>query len=102
MVKRYKRKAIVLEGLVWTEENHREMFNFLEGYDPGKAMNSVGENFYLDFSRKSRSGFLIIKTLEGEHVASKGDVIMKGTLGDFWPVKPKAHELTYDEVDANE
>jgi len=38
----------------------------------------------------------IIPTLEGGHVASPGDWIIKGIAGEFYPCKPEIFEATYD------
>lgn len=42
---------------------------------------------------------LTIKTLEGEHIASIGDYIIKGVKGEFYPCKPDIFELTYEKID---
>ena len=44
---------------------------------------------------KSLEGGLIIKTLEGEHLASWGDMIIKGVHGEFYPCKPDIFKKTY-------
>ena len=36
-----------------------------------------------------------IKTLEGEHIASPGDYIIKGIKGEFYPCKPDIFEKLY-------
>ena len=38
----------------------------------------------------------IINTLEGEHIASKGDWIIRGVNGEFYPCKPDIFEKTYE------
>ena len=42
---------------------------------------------------------LTIITLEGEHIASIGDYIIKGVKGEFYPCKPDIFELTYEMVE---
>jgi hypothetical protein len=42
---------------------------------------------------------LIIRTLEGDHRAVRGDYIIKGVHGEFYPCKPEIFEKTYEEVD---
>lgn len=37
----------------------------------------------------------IIHTLEGDHLASYGDWIIKGIHGEFYPCKPDIFEATY-------
>ena len=91
---KYTKKPVEIEALQWTGNNHREMFNFLEGSKDSDPMKTDGKNFYIDFN-KVASG-LIIKTLEGEHLANCYDVIIKGVRGEFYPCKPGIFEETYD------
>jgi len=91
---KYRKKPVEIEALQWTGVNHRPMHDFLEGKD--KPLNTFGVNFYIDHSKVD--GGLIIKTLEGEHLASKDDFIIKGVKGEFYPCKPDVFELTYEPV----
>lgn len=43
--------------------------------------------------------YLIIKTLEGDMKANKGDYIIKGVSGELYPCKPDIFEKTYDEYE---
>jgi hypothetical protein len=40
-----------------------------------------------------------IKTLEGIMSASKGDLIIKGVKGEFYPCKPDIFDQTYELVE---
>ena len=40
----------------------------------------------------------IIETLEGDHLAQYGDMIIKGVAGEFYPCKPDIFWKTYEEV----
>lgn len=40
----------------------------------------------------------VIRTLEGNHLASLGDYIIKGVAGEFYPCKPDIFEATYEPV----
>lgn len=44
------------------------------------------------------NGELVIVTLEGDHRADVGDYILRGVAGEFYPVKPRIFEATYDLV----
>ena len=70
------------------------MWNFLTGKvnDP---LYPNGDTFYINHEKIK--GGLIIKTLEGEHLASIGDYIIKGIQGEFYPCKPDIFEATYEE-----
>lgn len=92
---RFRKKPVVIEAVQWTGENHREMFDFLTWNQWDKQyMTASGDNFYIDHAKVQ--GGLIIKTLEGEHVATIGDFIIKGVKGEFYPCKPEIFEATYD------
>lgn len=39
---------------------------------------------------------LIIKTLEGDMAASPGDFVVRGTRGEFYPVKPDIFAEVYE------
>jgi hypothetical protein len=41
---------------------------------------------------------VVIETLEGNMTASKGDYIIKGIKGEFYPCKPDIFELTYEKI----
>lgn len=41
----------------------------------------------------------LIPTLEGDMTASKGDWIIKGVNGEFYPCKPDIFDKTYDLID---
>lgn len=96
MVKKYIKEPIVIEALQWTGENHRDMINFLT-YIENTELPSEGENFYFDTDKVE--GGLIIKTLEGEHIAQINDYIIKGFAGEFYPCKPGIFDMTYKEVE---
>ncbi len=42
---------------------------------------------------------IFIETLEGTMTASKGDWIIKGINGEFYPCKPDIFEKTYEPVE---
>jgi hypothetical protein len=41
---------------------------------------------------------IIIKTLEGEMLASPGDWIIRGIKGEFYPCRDDIFRMTYEEV----
>ena len=53
--------------------------------------------------RKWRPGYMgsetfTIETLEGNHIARKGDWIIRGVQGEFYPCKPDIFEKTYESA----
>ena len=93
------KKPVEIDYMIWTGQNHRGMFNFLfDNENPSQqTLTTEGKNFYI--AHDKCPGGLIIKTLEGEHIASIGDYIIKGVKGEFYPCKPDVFELTYDFID---
>ena len=83
MVKKYCRKPIILEAIQWTGDNTGEVLKFGQGKI--KYRKFLEEELY-------------IKTLEGELRANKGDYIIKGVKGEFYPCKPDVFEKIYEEV----
>ena len=41
---------------------------------------------------------ILIPTLEGQHIASNLDYIIKGVEGELYPCKPDIFKKTYEEV----
>ncbi len=92
---RYRKKQVVIDAFQWDGENHRGMWDFLTG-KTNEPISIDTDIFDIDHDRIK--GGLIIKTLEGEHLASVGDFIIKGIQGEFYPCKPDIFEATYEAV----
>lgn len=92
-----RKKPVVVEAIQWTGKNHIEMFDFLTNYEKPKGyMSSCEDTFYIDHEKVK--GGLVIRTLEGEHIATIGDYIIKGVQGEFYPCKPDIFEKTYEVI----
>lgn len=68
---KFRTKPCEIEATKWTGENVAEIMRFV------KNESAVITN-----------GVLIIKTLEGDMVASAGDYIIRGLRGEYYPCKP--------------
>ena len=51
----------------------------------------------IEFIEELKKNGVIIPTLEGQHIASWGDFIIKGVKGEFYPCKPDIFEMTYEK-----
>ena len=92
---KYRKKPVEIEALQWDGSDHLSMFEFLDG-SHRSSMASNGTNFYINHNKVQ--GGLVIKTLEGEHIANIDDWIIKGVKGEFYPCKPDIFKLTYDPI----
>lgn len=90
---KYRKKPVVIEALQWTGDNVKEMRAFLGG-----AVADIVTVFSPVSSADSLPDFLI-KTLEGDMLASRGDYIIKGVNGEFYPCKPDIFVKTYEKVE---
>jgi hypothetical protein len=87
MIKKYRKKSIVVEVVQWNGINRGEIEMFC-GHD--------NVEFKVEILSDSTLGLqLIVKTLEGDMVASRGDYIIKGICGEFYSCKEEIFEKTY-------
>ena len=94
-VRRYKKKPIVVESILWDGKQHRPMFEFLGG-SPDSYVSTSNDCFYMDNELN-----LVIRTSEGDMVANIGDYIIKEPFDNdrgYYPCKPSVFKQTYEEV----
>lgn len=78
----YQRKPGIIEAVCWTGDNGGELREFV-----GEALTWA--------PNKATS---IIVTLEGMMDASKGDWIIRGVEGEFYPCKPNIFAKNYERA----
>ena len=86
---KYRKKPVEIEAANFT----RETFDFVKDFTNGTAHSFTIER------RIDGKCTCIIPTLEGEHIATEGDWIIKGVNGEFYPCKPDIFEKTYEKVE---
>lgn len=85
---RYRKKPVVIDAIRWDGKDIEPVMAFMHP----EAPIYMGEFF-------SNADELVgIATLEGTMVAQKGDWIIKGVQGEFYPCKPDIFEATYEQV----
>lgn len=92
---RFRKKPVVIEAVQFTGHNHGDITAFM-GCECGWG-NPVKDDCPYDHS-KAGPKLIVIRTLEGDHTAIRGDWIIKGVKGEFYPCKPDIFEATYEEV----
>ena len=85
---KYQKKPVVVEAVqfVDTEESILKLSEL--GLDPVQ----------IDYA-DADSPILKIETLEGLMIATKGDYIIKGVQGEFYPCKPDVFAKTYEKTE---
>jgi|DEB0MinimDraft_10_1074344.scaffolds.fasta_scaffold09810_4 hypothetical protein len=82
-IKKYKKKPVVIQAIQYTGDS--------DNLEKLKEFVTCG-------FKKNKDNTLTVPTLEGEHIASIGDYIIKGVEGEFYPCKPRIFKKTYEEV----
>ena len=82
---KFRNKPVEIEAMQF-DGTRRNVLEIIEQLD---AMN---ESWYYSEHDKTLS----IATFEGNMVANKGDWIIKGVAGEFYPCKPDIFEMTYE------
>lgn len=78
---KYRKKPVVIEAIQATLDNVDELVEFCEGNLKSHPLVGV-----------------VIETLEGKMNVSKGDYVIKGVKGEFYPCKPDIFEMTYEPM----
>ena len=91
-VQKATKKPVTIEFVEWTGKNLLEVIRFTGQH--ASAMDFKWEDYEDLVKRKG----LKIFTLEGEHLASIGDLIIKGVAGEFYPCKPDIFNATYEVI----
>jgi len=82
---RYRKKPVVIEAVQY-DGNFRCLDIF--------SIDDVGK--FIIGTDDAGNPCLKIPTLEGIMIASKGDYIIRGVKGEYYPCKPDVFEMTYD------
>lgn len=78
---KFRKKPVVIEAVQFTDAlTPADLFAFLGSFDR------------VDVSKEH----MLIDTLEGVMKANRGDWIIKGVKGGFYPCKPDIFEATYE------
>lgn len=87
----YRKKPVVIEAIQLKEDGT----NIQECYDFVGAKGNFPE---CGMGIDPADGQFKITTLEGVHVASLNDYIIRGIKGEYYPCKPDIFEATYERV----
>ena len=79
-VRKYRKKPVVIEAIRFT------------------TVEALKKAFPDIFVYKKYKKKVVIQTLEGEMVISKGDYIIKGIKGEYYPCKPDVFEESYERA----
>lgn len=78
---KYKKKPVIIDAVQW------------DSTDAGCLLLAKQQEWKLDIE-----GSVFIATLEGVLKANKGDFIIRGVKGEFYPCRPDIFFETYDKA----
>ena len=81
---RYRKKPVVVEAFQFPGKDESQWPDWAKNHPD--ILYSVYDNE------------LLIRTLEGYHVAKLGHYIVRGVKGELYPVKPEIFEETYEPL----
>lgn len=76
-IRRFIGKPVIVEGVKWTGANLDEIKQFCNGL------------------AHMSNGFLQVETMHGTRRVIPGEWVLKGTQGEFYPVRPEVMEAKY-------
>ena len=88
---KYRKKPVVIEAIQFNGKN----FNEVSEFSSEKAKRRIA----FEGNIPVETDTIDINTLEGTMNAIKGDFIIKGVKGEFYPCKPDIFEQTYELVE---
>jgi hypothetical protein len=89
-MEQYRKKPVTIEAVQF------------DGLNPTEIKDFVGKNCEVEIYDNEVTppiARIIIHTLEGDMEVSKGDFVIKGVKGEFYPCKPDIFEQTYESVE---
>ncbi len=95
---KYRKKPVVIEAVQFLEldANGKAVFDCdTADHDGPMWLWGNWQNGTISYSGVNS---LLIKTLEGDHIASIGDYIIRGINGELYPCKPEIFSKTYEPV----
>lgn len=89
---KFRKKPVVIEAFQWTgDEGQTE--------DPEWIINALTDGGAWFNNRGTPQVNIEIATLEGNHIANRGDYIIQGIKGELYPCKPDIFAATYEPVE---
>lgn len=90
----FKKRPVTIQAIKWTGDNLFDVIKFMSGAP--SIQTDIGAAKWNEYCDLVQDNGLIIKTLEGQHIATIGDMIIRGVKGEFYPCKPDIFDMTYE------
>lgn len=94
----YRKKPIVVDAIQWTGNNELEVMGFV-----GRQLTVNKPPSGMEHDREIPDAWynIVIPTLEGNMTAIRGDMVIRGVKGEYYPCKLDVFGQTYEIVENN-
>lgn len=101
---KFRKKPIVIEAFQMTEDRRRDNRDWPEWLNRAwnLELSAVGAVFPENYPHSDGTDRLKIMTLEGEHLVSWGDWIIRGVADELYPCKDEIFQQTYEPVEGDD
>ena len=93
---KFRKKPVVIEAFQMTEERRASNADWPEWMHQAWQLDREAPGSLHPTEEGAGDGTLSIGTLEGPHLVSWGDWIIRGVKGELYPCKPDIFEATYE------
>ena len=99
----FRKRPVVVEAHQWLVNDDPQA----GGFGNDHMADWLGESFggisdYAVGIDSLDGAYLIVKTVEGSLFARRGDWIIKGVKGEFYPCKPDIFKATYEPLESED
>lgn len=94
----FRKKPVVIEAFQMTREQRQDNKDWPDWLNEAwnKPHDAAGAVFPKDFPDSDGTDELCIFTMEGVHLVTFDDWIIRGVSGELYPCKPDIFERTYE------
>ena len=93
---KFRKKPVVIEAFQMTEERRASNADWPKWMHQAWQLDREAPGSLHPTEEGTGDGTLSISTLEGPHLVSWGDWIIRGVKGELYPCKPDIFEATYE------
>lgn len=92
----YRKKPVTIEAFQMTKERRASNVDWPEWMHRAWQLERETPGSLYPTEKGTKNGTLSIGTIEGQHLVSWGDWIVRGVKGELYPCKPDIFKATYE------
>jgi hypothetical protein len=97
---KFRKKPVLIEAFQMTLERRNNIADWPDWLQRARQLKRGSQGSLYPTDENASDSTWAIATLEGEHIVSWDDWIIRGVAGELYPCKPHIFDLTYEEASA--